>query len=121
MKYWTLRDYMGFGPGAHSFAGGRRQWNLSDLQAYLKAASVKDFSRITEYETLSSEQRVLEQIMLSLRTSSGIPYDTLKGQCPQASLLKAFSSGNLILLPSGNVRIPEDRFFVSDSIISGIV
>ena len=119
--YWRHVPYAGFGPGAHSFAGGRRQWNLSDLQAYLKAASVKDFSRITEYETLSSEQRVLEQIMLSLRTSSGIPYDTLKGQCPQASLSKAFSSGNLILLPSGNVRIPEDRFFVSDSIISGIV
>ena len=62
-----------------------------------------------------------EHVMLALRTSQGLEKDFLENNCDAAALTQAFAAGNLVSLPSGNVRIPEDRFFISDSIISDIV
>ncbi|MEI3062355.1 MAG: radical SAM family heme chaperone HemW [Oscillospiraceae bacterium] len=35
MKYWTLEDYMGFGPGAHSCVGNLRYSYVRDLKQYI--------------------------------------------------------------------------------------
>ena len=120
--YWKHVPYVGLGPGAHSFVtsgmGGRptRSWNLQDLQAY-----VSDPASVRESEMLDEEQLVLEKIMLALRTSDGISAGFLKENCDPASLDHAFGTGSLVLAPSGKIRIPENRFFVSDGIISEIV
>ncbi|MBR2064918.1 MAG: radical SAM family heme chaperone HemW [Bacteroidales bacterium] len=125
--YWNHVPYVGLGPGAHSFlktsvAGAHpttdafRQWNRPDLQAY-----TNDPLSVQEHETLDEEQLVLERIVLSLRTSGGIPENYLKEHCDPHVLERAFSTGDLVLNPDGNARIPESRFFISDSIISEIV
>ena len=125
--YWDHVPYVGLGPGAHSFlkasvAGTHpttdafRQWNRPDLQAY-----INDPLSVQEHETLDEEQLVLERIMLSLRTSSGIPESYLREHCDLPALDRAFAAGDLILTPYGNARIPESHFFISDSIISYIV
>ena len=118
--YWRHVPYVGLGPGAHSFridAGTpERSWNRPDLQAYLA-----DPACVREYESLDEEQMVLEKIMLALRTSEGISASYLKEHCDSGSLSHALASGNLVCLESGNMCIPENRFFISDSIISDIV
>ncbi len=119
--YWHHVPYVGLGPAAHSFGGNVRQWNSPDLKAYLEAARTGDFARIRESETLTSDQAALEHIMLALRTSEGISQEYLKAHADPASLSRAFADGNLVTLASGMTRIPEDRFFISDSIISDIV
>ena len=119
--YWSHVPYVGLGPGAHSFCKGRRQWNKPDMKAYLKAAREADFRTVQESETLTQEQLSMERIMLALRTSSGINRSHLEAGCDSNALARAFSEGNLTIIPDGNVRIPEDRFFISDSIISDII
>ena len=120
--YWKHVPYVGLGPGAHSFitscmdGSPSRSWNLQDLQAYLS-----DPASVRESETLDEEQLALEKIMLALRTSDGIPAGFLKENCDPASLDHALVTGSLVLAPSGKIRIPENRFFVSDGIISEIV
>ena len=37
LKYWTGREYLGFGPGAHSYFGGQRYAYPRDLEGYLQA------------------------------------------------------------------------------------
>ena len=59
--------------------------------------------------------------MLALRTSQGVGYDYLERNCEAEVLARAFAAGDLVRLSAGNVRIPEDRFFVSDSIIADLV
>ena len=59
--------------------------------------------------------------MLALRTADGIPETYLHEHCDHDELSRAFAAGSLVRLPDGNVRIPEDRFFVSDSIISDVI
>ena len=123
--YWRHVPYTGLGPGAHSCmissAAVSRQWNTPDLNAYLAAAGKGDFSPVRDSEILTSDQYALEHIMLALRTSQGVENEYLEKNCDVEGLTQAFDAGNLVRLPSGKVRIPEDRFFVSDSIIADIV
>ena len=117
--YWKHVPYVGLGPGAHSFLkDGRRRWNEPDLAAYLAVSG--DFDSVSGSETLTSEQLDLEKVMLGLRTSEGLPESYLRRTCDLEALDKALSDGNLERLSSGNLCIPESRFFISDSIIADL-
>jgi len=128
--YWTHVPYVGLGPGAHSLSipvaepasegqmpSPRRRWNDPDLKAY-----VTDPASVVGYEDLDEEQLVMEKIMLALRTADGIPEAFLRAHADPVALSDALSEGSLV--PSdvcGNLRIPENRFFISDNIISLLV
>lgn len=127
--YWRHVPYVGFGPGAHSFAmlcpdsrpvsptsAGTRQWNEADLRKY-----ISDPETVQDREILTDGQLVLEKVMLALRTSGGISESFLYEYCDLHALSRAFDAGNLIHMADGKVRIPENRFFVSDSIIADLV
>ena len=119
--YWKHVPYVGLGPGAHSFLDGKRLWNADDLSAYLKAGSNGDFSEIRSSETLDQNQKKIEKIMLGLRTASGVDEEFLRDSCAGTVLAEAIANGNLEVVGNGMVRIPEDRFFISDNIISSII
>ena len=114
--YWRHIPYVGLGPGAHSFVGSERQWNLPDLKAY-----IADPGSVREYETLDDEQLALEKIMLALRTSDGIEAPFLEEHCDRGALVRSMECGALVRSGDGRIRIPESRFFVSDGIIADIV
>ena len=124
--YWNHVPYVGLGPGAHSYiktvspSGAEahvRKWNKSDIVSYTNAAGRDDFSSVTEQEELTRQQLALEHVMLGLRTSSGLPEAYLREHCDAAAIDAALSSGNIVKLDTGNIRIPESKFFISDSII----
>ena len=115
--YWAHVPYVGLGPGAHSFTGqNRRSWNRPDLEAYVNCPD-----SVREGETLDRGQLVMERIMLGLRTSEGISEAFLRENCDLPALDLALCSGDLERMENGNVRIQENRFFVSDAIISEII
>ena len=93
-----------------------RQWNRPDLKAY-----IADPVSVQENEILDEEQLTLEKIMLALRTSAGIEASFLEGHCDRVALARALECGFLVRIADGRIRIPETRFFVSDSIIADIV
>ncbi len=107
----------GFAVSAESI----RQWNEPDLKGYLAAAQNGNFADVQGSETLDQEQLIMEKVMLGLRTAAGVPGVYLREHCQKAELEDAFRCLNLVTLENGNVRIPENRFFVSDNIIAGIV
>ena len=55
--------------------------------------------------------------MLGLRTARGIP----AGLLDAARRTAALGDGHLVRLPDGRVRIPEDKWFVSDDIIADLI
>ena len=71
LKYWLLQDYMGFGPGAHSCAGGVRYSFVKDLQQYISGVQNGD-TIIDEYERIGLLDRAAEYLMLGMRTVRGI-------------------------------------------------
>ena len=143
--YWKHVPYVGFGPGAHSLVSPQsvsptapegayglrsveshysRTWNEADLNRYLE-----DPMGVRDGEELTGVQVVMERIMLALRTSEGIPEEFLRMHCAPHELEHALACGNLVRIPDCHgaadapcrLRIPEDRFFVSDSIIPNLV
>ncbi len=69
-SYWNNTPYIGLGAGAHSYDGQNRRWNIANLAAYVRP--MLSHSKYWEEETLTEEQKTIEQIMLGLRTKEGI-------------------------------------------------
>lgn len=119
--YWSHIPYVGLGPGAHSYIGDVRSWNRDSLKEYVDAGQTGDFSAVQDGESLEEDQLVMEKIMLGLRTSKGVEESYMKEHCDRIAFDEALCCGNLIRLATGNIRIPENRFFISDSIIANIL
>ena len=79
-NYWEHKNYLGLGPGAHSFRWDESQtfanrWeNEPDLKKYLRKT---DFSE-SEKEHLSLQSLAEERIMLGLRTVKGVSIKKLE-------------------------------------------
>ncbi len=71
LKYWTLSEYVGFGPGSHSDFGGVRYSFGRDLQAYIDG-TLHGGEMPVESEDLPNWTRDTEYIMLRMRTVQGI-------------------------------------------------
>ena len=139
--YWRREPYLGFGPGAHSYDGDRlRRWNSLDFDTYLARFSGNPDSQtnILDFETLSDKDLANETVMLSLRTAAGLDLDTLSPEHLAAIrpvLERMLADGRLEPVPAAasvrtstaagapvknGLRIPADRLFVSDAIISDL-
>lgn len=77
MKYWTLGDYWGFGPSAHSLVGKKRFSYMRDRAGYIEALRSGD-EIIDRIETINEAARCGEYLMLGLRTVQGIRADMLE-------------------------------------------
>ncbi|MBD0850108.1 radical SAM family heme chaperone HemW [Maribacter arenosus] len=74
--YWLGKKYMGIGPSAHSYDGGKRSWNISNNPKYLKA--IAEGQLPITHELLSLTDKYNEYVMTGLRTSWGISLDKIR-------------------------------------------
>ena len=128
--YWDGSPYIGFGPGAHSYmvADGLhvRSWNRPSVKEYTGvfgsvSGAYDRMSGFREREVLTGDQLALERIMLALRTDRGLQEEELRADGDSAAIDGMLAAGDLERLPDSRIRIPESRFFISDSIVARIV
>ena len=117
LRYWQMKEYMGFGPGAHSDMGGVRFAYEKDLAAYLRG----DW-QLSEYEEIPPLDRDQEYIMLSLRTAEGISAKTFEYRfrqsfAPMEALFTQYETHGLAERTGDGWRLTPRGFFVSNSII----
>lgn len=117
--YWHGEKYLGIGPGAHSYDGATRCWNLPSLDAYTHGTP-------PETELLTDRDRYNEYVMTRLRTSEGIDLGQLRslfGAQRTERLLRAAEpwrqAGHLVLA-EGRAAVPPERFLVSDAVIEAL-
>jgi putative oxygen-independent coproporphyrinogen III oxidase len=74
--YWDGGQWWGAGPGAHSYVGGVRWWNVKHPNAY---AQLLDGSAlpIAGFEQLTRQQRHTEDVLLQIRLRQGLPLELL--------------------------------------------
>lgn len=77
MIYWQNQPYFGIGAGAYSFIKGYRYMNFKDPAKYIKEV-MNDKLPIDHGEKLSLRKRMIETIILALRTNDGISYKKFK-------------------------------------------
>lgn len=109
LKYWTLGEYLGFGPGAHSDFGGRRFAVARDLDAFLRGERV-----YSENAAVTPQEREAERVMLGLRLTRGLPAVELTGA---AAVLRECAAHGLAEQSGGFWRLTPRGFLVSNAII----
>ena len=119
-SYWDGSPYLGLGPGAHSFDGQcQRWWNEPNLAAYLIGQCP------TGQETLSSDDRYNEHVMLGLRTARGVNGFALAKNFPSQHRntflpvsKRLIDEGTLLANETtGDIRIAPDALHLADYII----
>ena len=97
LSYWKSQDWWGYGPGAHSHAGGVRWWNVKHPSAYGSLITSGD-SPAAGRETLSARTRLEERVLLEIRISNGLSIEIAKAVSPNAvSLIAGFIADGLIV------------------------
>lgn len=118
-SYWDRTDYLGFGPGASSLKEGVRWTNTYDVKEYIGSLGQKK----ELVETLGEREVAEEVVMLGLRTSRGVNPDDVP-TAYRAAFDKAAARekelGNVAALTDGRLRIPEERWMVSNMIIRNL-
>lgn len=116
-SYWTLDDYIGIGPSAHSFFNGRRFYYKRDMLSFYKNITVDDGAGGDEEEF----------IMLSLRLKRGLDFDEyLKryGKPIPDRLIKTaekYIKLNLMEQSDNRLSLTPKGFLVSNTIISELI
>ena len=117
LKYWLMQEYAGFGPGAHSDFGNVRYGYARDLERYLKGELV-----LQESETVDSDEREREYLMLRLRTVQGVDprefeYRFRQRFAPLAALLQQCAREGLAEQDGNGWHLTAKGFLVSNRII----
>ena len=119
-SYWDRSEYLGFGPGAHSYFGNSRSWNIANVKEYIK--DIAENKPYSTSEDLSPADILEETIMLGLRTAKGInicEIGTKFGEKNADRIRNAISKlqPELYNLDGNILKLTPKGMFVSDSII----
>jgi oxygen-independent coproporphyrinogen-3 oxidase len=109
-KYWRHTAYLGLGPGAHSFQGGIRWWNVRSVKDYCDNLE-NGLRPIGGSEALTVEQLRLEKLFLGLRTRDGVMLDVAFPESSSKLLLEDITKTRLFSI-RGNRLIPTKQGFL---------
>jgi oxygen-independent coproporphyrinogen-3 oxidase len=124
LKYWTLQEYAGFGPGAHSDFGGVRYAYARDLDTYITGV-LTGAPMLSENERIPQLDRDTEYIMLGLRTVRGLQPKEFENRyrrrfdCMVPFLRQCADSGYAVCMSDGSWHLTPRGFLVSNQIIGG--
>jgi len=114
-KYWSHVPYLGLGPAAHSFLGGRRWWNVRSVENYCSTISAGG-KPVEGFEELDEDQIVLESLMLGFRTRNGVTAELLACAGGAADTLRQLEESGLIEIAGERVCPTPRGFLVADSL-----
>ena len=124
-SYWNDTPYIGCGAAAHSYNGTSRQWNIADIQEYIKGMESGEYN--FEIEQLTEEERYNDTILTRLRTADGLPLEWMKEKfCDrlnrhmQRAAEKEIALGNL-KEESGSLSLTKKGIFISDAVIRELI
>lgn len=125
LKYWTLSEYMGFGPGAHSDFKNVRYAYERDLKSYLHGVQTHA-PLLSESECVPPEERASEWVMLGLRTLHGLDPKEFEARFQHRfscflPFLKQCEQAGYAVCEDGRWHLTPQGFLLSNQIISGML
>lgn len=123
-NYWSHKNYLGFGPSAHSFwwteKAAERWSNPPDLKEYLRE---QGSGTSKERELLNLPSLAEERILLGLRTVAGLRTDELQNMYhyslndKQKKWLRTQESHGTMVWENGRIRCTPEGLKISDLLI----
>lgn len=115
--YWQGVEYLGIGPGAHSFSGDNRTWCISSAKEYAEGIV------LYESEELTATDHLNEYVMTSLRRIEGVDLGYITKQWGAqhakriADVAKGWIESGVVIANENWLAIFPERFLVSDAVI----
>jgi len=125
LGYWKQAPYLGLGCAAHSFDGGRRWWNLRRLGEY-QAAVAAGRRPLAGLERLGVRERMLEALMLRLRTAEGLDLGDFAARFgadlarDRAAQLQSSVAAGLATIAGGRLALTPRGMAVADAIAASL-
>ena len=116
MKYWKNQYYYGFGLSASGYEGNVRYTKTRSFSKYF----MKDYIKDNGIEFLNKKDKIEYEVLLSLRMKEGINLIDFFKKYGDFSLYYAYDfllSKGLLVLSNNHLFIPEDLWYISNSII----
>lgn len=119
-SYWDDQKYLGVGPGAHSYNGENRSYNISHNAKYLSslAAGVLPGTR----EELTETNRINEYLFTHLRTRKGVSLIAFTQKFgrdfaqDRQSQIDTYLQSGLAILENGSFHLTSQGFMIADEI-----
>jgi oxygen-independent coproporphyrinogen-3 oxidase len=102
--YWNGGQWWGAGPGAHSYVGATRWWNVKHPNAYADALGAGELP-VADFEELDAETAHVEDVMLQVRLRTGLPQRVLSDSERQRAVR---------LVADGLLHARDDRLVLTD-------
>ena len=115
LHYWRCEEYLGIGPSAHSFLGGKRFYYERDFDSFVKGAFPTPDGDGGDSE---------EYIMLALRLTEGLQKERYKkrfGRDIDQELInkaRTLEKEGLVTVTEDRISLTVKGFLVSNSVIS---
>jgi len=124
-SYWKNAIYIGFGPGAHSFNGNFRFWNVSSVKDYIQ--NINEGTNWFEQEELDMLAKYNEYILTGLRTQWGCDLEKIRTtfgvkyykHCLR--IIKEFKESSIIRSKNNHFILNEDVLLQSDYYIGEFI
>ena len=130
LRYWNCDEYIGFGPAAHSYFGGKRFSFKRDLNLYIDSFNENKRPAETlldEYVDIPPQARIAEYVMLRFRLHEGVNLSKFKKRFGRSfeslyyeKMWPYINSGHIVKTKTGYAFTPEGMY-VSNYILSRIV
>nr|ANB27686.1 oxygen-independent coproporphyrinogen III oxidase [Paramoeba pemaquidensis] len=149
MAYWTMGDYIGVGPGAHSrFSVGADYHSLKEKEPQSSIESAEktkrrvglrqimspqqwtkamegDGSRVDQEEIISGKDVVMERILVGLRMTKGLPLsqwsDAVDRGVINNEAVDELVARELIKIDNERVRVSEEGFLLLDAVTAKLL
>lgn len=131
LRYWLGEEYIGCGPAAHSYFGGRRFSLRRSLAQYCKLLETKGTSLpsslLDESYVIDRKEEVAEYLMLRLRLAKGIDAEDFRARFGAdfdeifGKKLAIYIKNGLMTHENGHYAFTPQGMFVSNEILSRII
>lgn len=122
MVYWEGGEYIGLGPGAHSYYENKRFSNVVSVEEYIQKIS-SGVSPVAFSEKITAETKVSEALMLGLRLSDGVSEQVFRDRFGSAweEKVSSFFKAGFLEHVSGRVRFTGKGMLVADEVIVRLI
>ncbi|MBR3593075.1 MAG: radical SAM family heme chaperone HemW [Clostridia bacterium] len=117
LKYWNCEEYLGIGPAAHSFLGGKRFYYDRDINKFLSGTAPIPDGTGGDRE---------EYLMLRLRLADGIIYNEFENRfgvfpCEWKKTAEKLSEMGYVELTDKGFALTAKGFLVSNAVIGEFI
>lgn len=125
IKYWNCEEYLGIGPGAHSYFAGKRFSYKKDIDLFMGLRANED--PIDECMEIMQKDRIGEYVMLKFRMNDGIDAEVFFRKFGvdfdkmYFNRLSPYIYRGLVVHDGNSYKFTREGMYVSNHILSDII